>query len=232
MIEDNFNSYNVIPEYSSGMITFEEYLERKGESIEESIPSFEFKEERIEIIDEPIEEIIDESIPENLVSSGMITFEEYLERKENYTQIEEVKLSFSDLISVEEDSVPESLEMMTFIKYLESRDLLVKEEDIEIVEEVLPKSNSSDISYTKKSLWDGYVQHVKFHAKKSPVIDIQDPTYLDESRAKYAEFLIEEQQKYWDKIYFFTPGGRPIEEEPEDECAVIGKAVIGKNKIC
>lgn len=224
MIEDNFNSYNSIPESSSGMITFEEYLERKGESIEESIPSFEFKEERIEIIDE--------LIPETLISSGMITFEEYLQQKESYTSTEEVKLSFADLISVEEDSIPESTGMMTFIEYLESKDLLVKEEDLENIDQILPKSDSSNIGYTKKDLWNGYVQHIKFHAKKAPIINIQDPKYLDESRVKYAEFLIEEQKRTWDKIYFFTPGGRPIEEEPESECAVIGKAVIGKNKIC
>ena len=215
MLEDNFNSYNAVPESSSGMITFEEYLERKGESIEESTPTIEFKEEITEII-----------------SSGMITFEEYLLQKESHNSTEEVKLTFADLISVEEDSVPESLGMMTFLEYLESKDLLVKEEDLETIDQIPPKSDSSNIGYTKKDLWDGYVQHVKFHAKKSPIINIQDPKYLDESRVKYAEFLIEEQKRTWDKIYFFTPGGRPIEEEPESECAVIGKAVIGKNKIC
>jgi hypothetical protein len=223
MLEDNFNVYNAIPESTSGMITFEEYLQRKGESIEESSSTVEIVEDQVKV-----EDRISET-----VSSGMITFEEYLQQKESYSSNEEVKLTFDDLIFVDEDTVPEASGMMTFIEYLESKNLIVKEEDlvdIQTSNEII-NTDSTNIGYTKKTLWDGYVQHVKFHAKKAPIINIQDPKYLDESRANYAKFLIEEQQKTWDKIYFFTPGGRPVEEE-EDECAVIGRAVIGKNKIC
>jgi hypothetical protein len=222
MIEDNFNSYNSKSESTSGMITFEEYLQSKGEIIQEEEEIIPFKENTI--------------VENTVVSSGMITFEEYLQSK-GESKVESVNLTFDDLITVDEDSIPESNGMITFIEYLEMKNLVVSEDEIEELStnqltQPTQTSDSNEIGYTKKSLWDGYVQHVKFHAKKAPIINIQDPQYLDESRARYAEFLIDEQKRTWDKIYFFTPGGRAIVEEPEDECAVIGKAVIGKNKIC
>ena len=203
MFEDLFDfSDKMIPEnLSPGMITFEEYLERKENN---SLPS--------------------DSVVE---SSGMITFEEYLQRKNE-------SLDLSSLphinLDVEEDSIPEANGMITFLEYLEMKNLLVKEEDIEDPSALINPETTS-LGYTRKSLWDGYVQHVKFQAKRAPIINIQDPKYLDESRAKYAEFLIEEQRKVHDQLYFFTGGGHIIQPE-EEECAVIGKAVIGKNKIC
>jgi len=166
-------------------------------------------------------------IPENESSSGMITFEEYLHSKK--PDSESLELSFDSFISTK-DSVTESTGMITFIEYLESKNIIITDE--EGINEVIPEDNQPKELHTKKSLWDGYVQQVKSITKKPTVVNIQDPTYLDESRSRYAEFLIEEQKKVWDKIYFFTPGGRAIEEEPESECAVIGKAIIGKNKIC
>lgn len=217
MIEDNFNSYNSKSDSTSlGMITFEEYLLSKGETIQEET------EETISFIDNTM-------VENTVVSSGMITFEEYLLMKNENVISENPSLSL-ELDSVVEDTVQGSSGMITFIEYLEMKNLVVSEDEIEEISN-FQTSDSTEIGYTKKSLWDGYVQHVKFHAKKAPIVNIQDPQYLDESRARYAEFLIEEQRKSWDKIYFFTPGGRPVEEE-ETECAVIGKAVIGKNKIC
>lgn len=226
MFEDLFEfSDNIIPEAeSSGMITFEEYLQKKNEGrtpLDVSFSSF-----NSNTIIEKKEEVED--------TPGMITFEEYLQRKSKNESLLDTSFVNFNLDGVTEDSVPESQGMMTFLEYLESKNLLTKEDQSSESTEspIVPINGTTNIGYTKKTLWDGYVQHVKFHAKKAPVVNIQDPKYLAESRAKYAEFLIEEQRKVWDKIYFFTPGGRPVEEEPETECAVIGKAVIGKNKIC
>lgn len=166
-------------------------------------------------------------IPEEESSSGMITFEEYLNSKKPET--DDLKISFDSFVS-DGNPIEESVGMMTFIEYLESKNILVSDEDN--IEEIINEPTQPKELHTKKSLWDGYVQHVKTSTKKPAIVNIQDPAYLDESRSRYAEFLIEEQKKVWDKIYFFTPGGRALDEEPESECAVIGKAVIGKNKIC
>lgn len=222
MFEDLFDfSDNLIPESeSSGMITFEEYLLKKNEGktpLDTSFSSF----------NQPIIERKKEDIEE---STGMITFEEYLLKKSKNESLLDTSFSSFNLDEVTEDSVPESQGMMTFLEYLESKNLL--DANVESIESnTTPQTETTNIGYTKKSLWDGYVQHVKYHAKRAPVVNIQDPKYLAESRAKYAEFLIEEQRKVWDQIYFFTPGGRTIEEEPETDVAIIGKAVIGKIKI-
>ena len=182
----------------------------------------------------------DKLIPEGETSSGLITFEEYLSNKEEgKSPLETSFVAFStDTITTIEES--ESPGMMTFLEYLETKNIdvvVVEDEEIpSIIKPSIPIESQKPIEIpiekpTKKSLWEGYVQQVTNQSKNRSYVNIQDPAYLAESRSAYAATMLEEQKKIHDQLYFFTGGGRYV-EEPEEECAIIGKAIIGKNKIC
>jgi hypothetical protein len=179
----------------------------------------------------------DKLIPEGETSSGLITFEEYLTNKdEGKSQLETSFVSFStDAITSIDES--ESPGMMTFLEYLETKNIVVvvvEDEEIpSIIKPSIPIESQKTIEKTKtKSLWEGYVQQVSNQSKNRSYVNIQDPAYLAESRSAYAATMLEEQKKIHDQLYFFTGGGHYVEEPEEDICAVIGKAIIGKNKIC
>ena len=181
----------------------------------------------------------DKLIPEGETSYGLITFEEYLSNKKE--DISELETSIDSFNSNDTFTITESVGMMTFLEYLETKNIsvvVVEDEEISsIVNPSIPIESQTDPNTpTKKtsvkSLWDGYVQQVTNQSKNRSYINIQDPAYLSESRVAYASAMMEEQKKIYDQLYFFTGGGNYIEEPEEEVCAVIGKAIIGKNKIC
>lgn len=161
-------------------------------------------------------------------SSGLITFEEYLINKKNDTQPLEV--SFNNYSSIDES---ESSGMITFLEYLESKNIIISDSK-DSKDSLADTELSNELHESPKALWDGYIQMVTTSLRNRNIVsvpNIQDPQYLAESRAAYAESLVKEQRKIRDQIYFFTPGGRTVTVEDSDIEDVIGKAIIGKSKI-
>lgn len=200
--------------YSQGVKTFEEYLEEKRSYLSPLETTFSLTKEIKEakgII--TFEEYLSSKSPSSIKSLGVITFEEYLERKGGSNGPVGVTVE------------GESHGMITFIEYLESKNISLNVDGSVESKEILPETEKQTI----KNLWTGYVHQVTNKVKRLVAPNIQDPVYLEESRKRYAEEIIAEQRKIYDKIYFFTPGGRAVEEE--EEIAYIGTAIIGKNII-
>jgi hypothetical protein len=179
----------------------------------------------------------DKLISEEETSSGLITFEEYLSNKND----DGTGDSFNSFGLDDTFTVTESVGMMTFLEYLETKNIsvvVVEDEEISsIIKPSIPIESQTDQNVptektSVKSLWDGYIQQVNNQSKNRSYVNIQDPAYLSESRIAYSAAMIEEQKKVYDQLYFFTGGGNYIEEPEEEVCAIIGKAIIGKNKIC
>lgn len=198
MLEEKFNAYSSIPGVSSpGMLTFDEYLEKKDD-----LSEF-FSSDK---------------------SSEMPTFLEYLESKNVKVEIvENEKL---------EDKIRDIMEKMESEVFsnnvLNDLDLLINK-NLDFKTNLIQKLEESRSS--KDLLWETYVSHINKKVNKPKRLDIQNHKVLYESQIEQAKQLIIEQRKIHDRIYFFTPGGRTSSIEIE-ECAVIGRAIIGKNKIC
>lgn len=195
MLEENFNSYKPKPGVSSpGMLTFDEYLERKEES--------------------------------NLFESNEGRFPTFLQ----YLQVKRVKIEVVDDENLE-DKIRDLMEKMDeevfSDKMLNHLDRLINK-DLNFENSLSLRLNES--KDVKAKLWESYVKHINERVQKTRIRkDIQDPKYLYESRLELAKEILIEQRKIHDRIYFFTPGGRTtIDEEIED---VIGTAIIGKSKI-
>ena len=196
MLEENFNSYKSKPGVSSpGMLTFDEYLEKKEEinlfeSNDGNFPTFlqylHTKRVKIEVVD-------DENL-ENKIRDLMEKMDEEV---------------FSD-------------QMMNHLDRLINKDL-----DFE-KSLTIRLNESKDL---KAKLWESYVKHINEKVSKSIIRkDIQNPKYLYESKLELAKEILIEQRKIHDRIYFFTPGGRTTTPEVEID-DVIGTAIIGKSKI-
>ena len=196
MLEENFNSYKSKPgEETPGMLTFDEYLEKKEEinlfeSNDGNFPTFlqylHVKRVKIEVVD-------DENL-ENKIRDLMEKMDEEV---------------FSD-------------QMMNHLDRLINKDL-----DFE-KSLTIRLNESKDV---KARLWESYVKHINERVSKSIIRkDIQNPKYLYESKLELAKEILIEQRKIHDRIYFFTPGGRTTTSEVEFD-DVIGTAIIGKSKI-
>lgn len=195
MLEENFNSYKSKPgDETPGMLTFDEYLERKEES--------------------------------NLFESNEGNFPTFLQ----YLQVKRVKIEVVDDENLE-DKIRDLMEKMDdevfSDKMLNHLDRLINK-DLDFENSLSLRLNES--KDVKAKLWESYVKHINERVKKALIRkDIQNPKYLYESRLELAKEILIEQRKIHDRIYFFTPGGRTkIEEEFDD---VIGTAIIGKSKI-
>jgi hypothetical protein len=178
-------------------------------------------------------------------SPGMLTFGEYLDKKDE----------LSEFFSSDKFS-----EMPTFLEYLESKNVkieIVENEKIEdkikdIMESEALSSNilnnldllvNKNLDFksnlikrldesksSKDMLWESYVDHINKRVSRYVVArDIQDPKYLYASKFEMSKLLIIEQRKIHDRIYFFTPGGGSTTEDISE--SIIGTAIIGKSKI-
>ena len=198
MLEENFNSYKSKPGVSSpGMLTFDEYLEKK-------------------------EEI-------NLFESNVGNFPTFLQ----YLHVKRVKIEVVDDENLENKirDLTEKMDEEVFSDQMMNHlDRLINK-DLDFEKNLSIRLNES--KDVKARLWESYVKHINERASKSIIRkDIQNPKYLYESKLELANQILIEQRKIHDKIYFFTLGGRVITEElPTDEIDYIGTAIIGKSKI-
>lgn len=217
---------------SEDLITFEDYLVAKNvDELERtlyeleygddpnSITFEEFKSRRNEDSFEGFNLLNDESSIEDFGPGlGLITFEDYQRIKGGSSSLE----IFKDVFITEDDEklFTKIKGLVSFEEYLEVK----RTGNVEKIEELKERGISEHIINAIKT------------KKYNSYVDIQSDKYLDESRSLYNKAL-EEERKRIHNIYpqigdFFGVGAPEIERNPEGDCAVIGRAIIGKNIIC
>lgn len=217
---------------SEDLITFEDYLVAKNvDELERtlyeleygddpnSITFEEFKSRRNEDSFEGFNLLNDESAIDDFGPGlGLITFEDYQRIKGGSSSLE----IFKDVFITEDDEklFTKIKGLVSFEEYLEVK----RTGNVEKIEELKERGISEHIINAIKT------------KKYNSYVDIQSDKYLDESRTLYNKAL-EEERKRIHNIYpqigdFFGVGAPVIERNPEGDCAVIGRAIIGKNIIC
>lgn len=155
---------------------------------------------------------------------GLITFEDYKRIKDNSKSIGDQGLEiYKDIFITEDDEklFSQIQGLVSFEEYLDIK----KTGNPEVVEELKTKGLSDHIIDAIKT------------KKFVTYVDIQSQQYLDESRKIYNEEYQKERkrlQSIYPQVGDFFGVGAPVQEKkkPDEDCAVIGTAVIGRNVIC
>ena len=155
---------------------------------------------------------------------GLITFEDYKRIKENSISIGDQGLEiYQDTFITEDDEklFSQIQGLISFEEYLDIK----KTGNPEKVEELKTKGLSEHIIDAIKT------------KKFVTYVDIQSQQYLDESRKLYNEEYQKERKRLhsiYPQVGDFFGVGAPVKQEkkPNEDCAVIGTAIIGKNVIC
>ena len=218
---------------SEDLITFEDYLIAKNvDELERTLYELEYGDDPNSITFEEFKSKRSDDSFEglNLINNdeldledfgpglGMLTFEDYKRIKGNSSSVE----IFKDIFITEDDEklFSKIKGLVSFEEYLEVK----RTGNSEKIEELKDRGISEHIINAIKT------------KKYNSYVDIQSDKYLDESRALYNKALEDERKKIHN-IYpqigdFFGVGAPSLERNPEGDCAVIGRAIIGKNIIC